>query len=82
MKLTWKIWLLIIVLFFSVLSIFNLSALFQKGVLITSVDSNSSAFEQGLRQGQIIIGIDGNSLITDKEIEEVSYNPDLDKLIE
>ena len=62
MKLTWKIWLLIIVLFFSVLSIFNLSALFQKGVLITSVDSNSSAFEQGLRQGQIIIGIDGKPI--------------------
>src|SRR3989344_5493724 len=62
MKLTWKIWFLIIVLFFSVLSIFNLSALFQKGVLITSVDSNSSAFEQGLRQGQIIIGIDGKPI--------------------
>ena len=60
-KLTWRIWLLIIVLALSLLSIFvtpNGIAFFQKGVLITSVESNSTAFEQGLRQGQIIIGID------------------------
>ena len=39
----------------------------EKGVLITSVESNSSAFEQGLRQGQIITFIDGKPIegITD-----------------
>jgi len=59
MKLTWRIWLLIIVLALSLLSIFGMPpTFFQKGVLITSVESNSTAFEQGLRQGQIIIGID------------------------
>ena len=59
MKLGWKIWLLIIVLIFSLLSIFGMPpAFFQKGVLITSVDSNSTSFEQGLREGQIIIGVD------------------------
>lgn len=61
-KLTWKIWLLIIVLIFSLISIFNFSSLFQNGVKITSIEQNSTAFEQGLRQGQIITAIDGISV--------------------
>ena len=69
MKLNWKIWLLIIVLFFSILSIFNFGNLFQQGVLITSVESNSTSFEQGLRQGQIITNIDGQPI---KNIEDFS----------
>ncbi|MFH1365152.1 MAG: PDZ domain-containing protein, partial [archaeon] len=57
---TWKIWLLIIVLIFSLVSIFGVPPkLFQKGVLITSVSANSTAFEEGIRQGQIITEIDG-----------------------
>jgi preprotein translocase subunit SecD len=57
---TWKIWLLIIVLLFSAISIFGIPPkFFQKGVLITSVSTNSTAFENGLRQGQIITAIDG-----------------------
>ncbi|MBT96571.1 hypothetical protein CMI49_00520 [Candidatus Pacearchaeota archaeon] len=60
MKLTWKIYLLIIILVFSLLSIFGFPPHFsQKGVIITSVETNSTAFEEGLRQGQIIIGVDG-----------------------
>jgi preprotein translocase subunit SecD len=63
MKLTWKIWLLIIVLCLCLLSIFGFPPVFfEKGVLITSVEQNSTAFEQGLRQGQIITGIDGNTI--------------------
>lgn len=62
-KLTWKIWLLIIILGFSLLSIFGMPPTFtQKGVLITSVELNSTAFEQGLRQDQIITNIDGVSI--------------------
>ncbi len=62
-KFTWRIWILIIILIFSLISIFGLPPTFlQKGVLITSVESNSTAFEQGLRQGQIITSIDGNSI--------------------
>lgn len=64
-KLTWKIWLLIIVLAFSLLSIFvssNGIAFFEKGVLIKSVVSNSTAFDSGLRQGQIITEIDGEKI--------------------
>jgi len=63
MKISWKIWLLIIVVFFSLLSIFGIPPIFfQKGILVTSIESNSTAFEQGLRQGQIITEIDGNKI--------------------
>ena len=60
MKLNWKIWLLIIVVLFSLIPLFGLPPSFmQDGVLITSVEKNSTAFDQGLRQGQIITEIDG-----------------------
>jgi len=64
-KLGFRIWFLIILVFLSLVSIFITSsgiAFFQKGVLITSVTQNSSAFENGFRQGQIIISIDSNSI--------------------
>jgi preprotein translocase subunit SecD len=44
-------------------------SIFQKGVLITSVEANSSAFEQGFRQNQIIVNIDGKSI---ENIEDFS----------
>jgi len=60
---SWRIWVLIIVLFLSILSIFGMPlTIFKTGVLISSVDLNSTAFEQGLRQGQIIIEIDGKKI--------------------
>jgi len=63
LKLTWRIWILIICLFFSFLTVFGIPPSFlQKGVLITSVESNSTAFEQGLRQGQIITKIDSQQV--------------------
>lgn len=61
-KLGFKIWLYIIVLVLTIMSIFvssNGITFLQKGVLITSVEQNSSAFEAGLRQGQIITEING-----------------------
>ncbi|MBR9701498.1 PDZ domain-containing protein [Candidatus Pacearchaeota archaeon] len=71
-KLTWKIWLLIIVLALSLLSIFGMPpTFFQKGVLVASVTSNSTAFEQGLKQGQIIIGIDGQSITSLEDFSNV-----------
>lgn len=44
------------------LGIMVYSAFLSQGVLITSVDSNSTAFEQGLRQGQTITAIDDKSV--------------------
>jgi preprotein translocase subunit SecD len=69
-KLTFKIWLFIIVLALSLISIFVSPygfSFFEKGILITSVEPNSTAFQFGLRQGQIITSIDGNLMnnITD-----------------
>lgn len=72
MKLNWKIWFLIIIVAFSIISLFGFPPIFlQKGVLITSVDSNSTAFEQGLRQGQIITEIDGEKISTLEEFSKV-----------
>lgn len=64
-KFGFKIWLYIIVLILALLSILvssNGFTLFQKGVLITSVDANSTAFESGLRAGQIITAIDNQKI--------------------
>ena len=59
-KITWRIWLLIVLLFFSFLLIFGYPPKFlQKGIIVTSVDANSTAFEQGLRQGQVITSVNG-----------------------
>ena len=69
-KLTWKIWLLIIILLFSFLSIFGFPPQFlEQGVLISSVEKNSTAFEQGLRKGQIIVSIDNKKI---QSIEDYS----------
>ena len=59
MKLTFRIWIWLIVLFLALISIFITPTFLQKGVLITSVGQNSTAFEQGLRQGDVIKSIDG-----------------------
>jgi preprotein translocase subunit SecD len=70
-KLTWKIWLLIFVLVLSLLSIFATPNFLQKGVLIKNVEQNSTAFEQGLRQGQIIQEINGQKINNVQEFSEI-----------
>jgi len=61
MKLSFKIWILIIALLLSLLAI---KPTFESGVIITSVDKDSLAFQQGLRQGQIIKSINGEKIST------------------
>jgi len=62
-KLTWRIWLLLILLIFSLLAIFSFPPLFLKeGVIVKSVDLNSSAFTAGLRQGDVIISINNQPI--------------------
>src|SRR3989344_1384705 len=56
MKLTWRIWILILALLFSVIAIAPNP--FHSGVLITEVFPNSSAFFEGLREGQTITHVD------------------------
>ena len=75
LNLTWKIWLLIIILIFSLISIFGLPpSFFQKGVLITSVESNSTAFEIGLRQSQIITYVDEQKINTLEDYSSIIQN--------
>ena len=50
MKITWRIWILIFVLMAALLII---SPKFDKGVLIKSVEKNSTEFNSGLRQSMI-----------------------------
>jgi preprotein translocase subunit SecD len=61
MKIGFRVWILIIVLIFAFLSIAPWKSI-EKGVLIRSVEVNSSAFAQGLKQGQIITAIDGKKV--------------------
>ena len=60
---TFRIWLLIIILILSLLSIYGFPPAFlEKGILVTSVETNSTAFESGFRQGQVITVIDGRTV--------------------
>ena len=71
-KLTLRIWILIILVALSLISVFGLPPLFlEKGVLITSVEANSTAFEQGLRQGQIITSMDGKTVETVDDLSKI-----------
>lgn len=62
-KLTFRIWLLIIVVLLSLVSIFSIPPMiFEKGVNVQSVTDNSTVFNQGLRAGTRIISINGNTV--------------------
>ena len=75
LNLTWRIWVLLIILLFSLISIFGIPPTFlQKGVIITSVESNSTAFEAGLRQGQIITSIDEQEIINLEDFSNAIKN--------
>jgi preprotein translocase subunit SecD len=66
MKLTLRVWILIIVLVLSFLAIAPWKA-FSSGVLIKSVDKNSTEYDSGLRAGMIISEINGNTI---KNVQE------------
>jgi preprotein translocase subunit SecD len=62
-KVTWKIWLLIIFVAFSLIAIFSLPPQFlEKGVLVKSVEQNSSALEAGIKPGMKIISINNQEI--------------------
>ena len=69
-KLTWKIWLLIIVLALSILAI---NPSFKKGVEINSVEQNSTARDSGLQTGQIIEKVNNQEI---KTLEDYSKATD------
>ncbi|MCL5018323.1 MAG: PDZ domain-containing protein [Candidatus Pacearchaeota archaeon] len=63
-KFTFKIWLWLVVLALALVSIFITPNFLQNGIIIKNVEQNSSAFEQGLRQGQVITAVDNQEIKT------------------
>jgi preprotein translocase subunit SecD len=60
MKLGFRVWLWICIVLFSVIIIFGLPPKFMEdGVLVTSISSNGSLYEDGLRQDMKITAING-----------------------
>ena len=70
-KFTFKIWLLIIFLVLSLLAIFSNSGLTKSGILVSSIDSDSSLFTQGMRQGDIIKSIDNQKLTSLEDYSKI-----------
>ncbi|MGC9309559.1 MAG: PDZ domain-containing protein [Candidatus Nanoarchaeia archaeon] len=71
MKITWRIWILIIAVLFSLISVFSIPPMFlQDGVIIQSIEQNSTAFELGLRKGMTITSIDGKEIQTLTDYEQ------------
>lgn len=65
MKITFKIWILIITVILSLISIFSIPPMiFEEGIIVTSVEQNSTIFENGLREGMIIQSINGQIIKT------------------
>src|SRR3989344_1634523 len=71
MKLHWKIWLLIIVLIAAILSIAPW-AMFEKGVMISSIEKNSTEALQGLSAGMIIKEINGNQITNEQDYLKIT----------
>jgi len=70
-KVTLKIWILIAFVIFSLIAIFSIPPTFmQQGVLVKSVEQNSSLLEHGLKAGDIITSINNQKIknITDYSI--------------
>jgi preprotein translocase subunit SecD len=60
MKITFRIWVLIAVVLLSLISIFGVPPQgMEKGLLVTSVDQNSTVFRDGLKEGMTIQSING-----------------------
>src|SRR3989344_818929 len=66
-KLSWKIWLLIIILIASIISIFNFQFIFTRGVVVKDIETNSSVVEAGLKTGYIINTLNGNAVNDEKQ---------------
>src|SRR3989344_5731512 len=66
---SWKIWLLIFFILSSLLAIFPMN--FSQGVKIVSVESDSLAYQQGIRQEMKIISIDDKVI---NNLEDYQYS--------
>ncbi len=72
MKLTWRIWLMILFLILSLISLFGIPpTFFKEGVLITSVKPNSTASFYGLKEGEIILKINNQKISSVEEFSKI-----------
>ncbi|NPE27149.1 hypothetical protein HNV12_04055 [Methanococcoides sp. SA1] len=70
MKITFRIWILITVVLLSLVSIFGIPPqALETGLLITSVNQNSTIFQDGLREGMTLESINGKEI---KSLEDYS----------
>lgn len=76
MKFTFRIWILIIILGLSLLAI---KPSFGSGVLVDSVDKNSSIYEAGLRVGDVIKFVNGKDVQNLEDYGEIMSNLFLDE---
>lgn len=76
-KFTWKIWLWIIFFVLSLISIFVTPNFMQKGVLIKNVEVNSSSFDQGIKAGEIITSIDGQTIKDVADFSKIAQDKEL-----
>ncbi len=68
MKLTWRMWLLIICMILALIAIVNVKS-FYGGIEIKSVVPNSTAMNQGLTAGEIIKQLNGQKI---EDVEDYS----------
>jgi len=63
MKITIRIWILLIVAGLSTISIFSIPPIFlEEGLEVSNIDTESKIFEEGLRTGMIIQEINGERI--------------------
>ena len=78
MKITIKIWILIVVVLLSLISIFGLPPIvLEKGVEVASLNKDSKIFEEGLREGMMIRSINGGAIETLEDYAnsfDIQYN--------
>jgi preprotein translocase subunit SecD len=76
MKFTIRIWIALIFLVLALISIFVSQGpaimFLEKGVIVKSIDSNSSLFEQGISPGSIIKGLNGNAIESLEDYQKIA----------
>ncbi|MBS3072614.1 hypothetical protein J4477_02170 [Candidatus Pacearchaeota archaeon] len=86
LKMSWKLWLLVIALLLSIISIFGMPpAILEKGVIVRSIDDSSTAYQSGLRQGDIIISLNNIEITSlddySKEIPKLFQSNESEKIV-
>jgi preprotein translocase subunit SecD len=74
MKMTWKIWLMFLFIFFALLSIFvnsNGITFLQSGLVVEGISKNSSIYDAGIRENHIITSINGQKINSFEEYSQV-----------